>query len=432
MTSPSKKIKRPEPEIEYAAEEADELPEDEPNNFPTFDFRLESNFWRPTEAESLLIMDVDAYNFLCAALFDGNGAEPRVVQLDLDGKRRLFRDELLSNVHLFDVLAKEYLVTRPTLQRIHSAIAILAMEELHTLRDGLEAMEEASLREKYVFHKRISICYQRFLGYMLGEALSTTDKEGTLFVPITVEFKTYYFISEMAAGSYVDGEHNPWPDVIAREKVRDMLRLTPAEQGCLSPQVAAELALQLENRVSQLLTAIDSGEIQVPPSESTEQELVTSITEIVVQANTAQLPILLPEYNTGHSLRLQRKAYDRLEDLRLQRKSMTERLDPLGVVRPRSQQSIDVGKSKRQRNSDGLGTAFKAQARRKPWTAEEDAALEAGIAKFGHSNWSQIRDEYASLFQDRNNVSLKDRARTIRKNLVKAGEALGVFEKVSL
>lgn len=47
------------------------------------------------------------------------------------------------------------------------------------------------------------------------------------------------------------------------------------------------------------------------------------------------------------------------------------------------------------------------------WTEAETQKLIEGVGKFGAGNWSKIRAYYS--FNDRTNVNLKDRWRTLKK-----------------
>nr|XP_029134605.1 LOW QUALITY PROTEIN: telomeric repeat-binding factor 2 [Labrus bergylta] len=65
--------------------------------------------------------------------------------------------------------------------------------------------------------------------------------------------------------------------------------------------------------------------------------------------------------------------------------------------------------SKTQDESNNSNTGQK----RKMWTVAETDKLREGVKKFGEGNWSKIKDYYS--FNDRTNVQLKDRWRTMRK-----------------
>lgn len=59
-------------------------------------------------------------------------------------------------------------------------------------------------------------------------------------------------------------------------------------------------------------------------------------------------------------------------------------------------------------------------APKQKWTSEEEAALKAGVAKYGVGKWSTIlKDpEFAAVLRSRSNVDLKVLDRTTLSNLV--------------
>ncbi len=65
--------------------------------------------------------------------------------------------------------------------------------------------------------------------------------------------------------------------------------------------------------------------------------------------------------------------------------------------------------------------------RRNPWTEEEVQVLERGIQFYGGSYWSAILKKYGAYFSGRNQVDLKDKARTEKAKRTRLGEPLGVW-----
>ncbi|KAM7423863.1 hypothetical protein PAMA_000294 [Pampus argenteus] len=59
-------------------------------------------------------------------------------------------------------------------------------------------------------------------------------------------------------------------------------------------------------------------------------------------------------------------------------------------------------------------TSISNSGQRKKWTEDETQKLRDGVKKFGEGNWSKIKAYYS--LQDRTNVNLKDRWRTIKKS----------------
>uniref|UniRef100_G3PV88 Uncharacterized protein n=1 Tax=Gasterosteus aculeatus TaxID=69293 RepID=G3PV88_GASAC len=59
---------------------------------------------------------------------------------------------------------------------------------------------------------------------------------------------------------------------------------------------------------------------------------------------------------------------------------------------------------------------YQAYICRKKWSEDETNNLKAGVKRFGEGSWSQIKAYYS--FEDRTNVNLKDRWRTLKKSNV--------------
>ena len=64
------------------------------------------------------------------------------------------------------------------------------------------------------------------------------------------------------------------------------------------------------------------------------------------------------------------------------------------------------------------------------WTEEETITLEEGI-RHCNTSWSDIKKRYPTILANRTPVNLKDKARSIRRQLERAGEPLGVFAYVN-
>ncbi len=62
-----------------------------------------------------------------------------------------------------------------------------------------------------------------------------------------------------------------------------------------------------------------------------------------------------------------------------------------------------------------------------PWSQEETDALEQGMHIFGN-DWKAIKDHFRVVLSRRTNVNLKDRARNIKRKLLKLGSPLGIWQ----
>jgi hypothetical protein len=63
------------------------------------DKRVSAVNFQYTSIDQVMIMDLDAYNYISANLFDGMGTEEQEVQtLDLQERQQVFREEFLSSM----------------------------------------------------------------------------------------------------------------------------------------------------------------------------------------------------------------------------------------------------------------------------------------------------------------------------------------------
>ena len=58
---------------------------------------------------------------------------------------------------------------------------------------------------------------------------------------------------------------------------------------------------------------------------------------------------------------------------------------------------------------------MKRPSQRVPWTAEEEAKLRQGVAKYGKGNWAVIKKKYKFIL--RTSVNLKDKWRNIENDV---------------
>jgi hypothetical protein len=87
-------------------------------------------------------------------------------------------------------------------------------------------------------------------------------------------------------------------------------------------------------------------------------------------------------------------------------------LDPKKPLSP-----FQAGRTTPRRRPPGIKT---------PWTQEETDALQRGMEIFGN-DWKAIKDHFSQVLHRRSNVNLKDRARNIKRKLLKAQQPLGVW-----
>ncbi|KAJ3262503.1 hypothetical protein HK103_000032 [Boothiomyces macroporosus] len=371
-----------------------------------------------TNIESLLVMDLDAYNYISAFLFEGMGTEEAEIQsMDLGQRQQLFRSYLLQNTRFFDVLKRPELLPLPTLKRLNIASALLAIEELASIRRDYqnEPELEEDQAENYMKNKRMAKSYERLVEFLAGDALTVQEKEESFVISMIVEFKILHFLSDLAAGHYTDGQYQTFVTETARQNLENIVNVNISDSQGFSKEAFGTLSHQLMLRRTQLFQAIDAGEVSLDSSISiqTEQTLLKCLVSIAIAANTDMLPVLHPGYHVHSSNRIQQMARQTLISLRHARSQKLpdkEKYHLKEVVYPNIE--------------------FKIARKRKVWTDEETEALREGMEQFGN-DWVTIQKHYSHILKDRHPVSLKDRARSMRRILTREGKPLGVWENGS-
>ncbi|KAJ3322936.1 hypothetical protein HDV06_002595 [Boothiomyces sp. JEL0866] len=378
--------------------------------------------------ESVLVMDLDAYNYISAFLFEGMGTEEAEIQsMDLGQRQQLFRNHLLQNTRFFDVLKRPEVLPLPTLKRLNIASALLAIEELSSIRRDYqnEPELEEDQAENYMKNKRMAKSYERLVEFLAGDALTVQEKEESFVISMIVEFKILHFLSDLAAGHYTDGQYQTFVTETARQNLETIVSVNISDSQGFSKEAFSTLSHQLMLRRTQLFQAIDAGEVSLDSSISiqTEQTLLKCLVSIAIAANTDMLPVLHPGYHVHSSNRMQQMARQTLLSLR----HASEKLDCLGI---NSRTGFKKSKVPRQRKPSGEGGDFKQARKRKVWTDEETDALREGMQQYGN-DWVTIQKHYSHILKDRHPVSLKDRARSMRRILTREGKPLGVWENAS-
>ncbi|KAI8896593.1 hypothetical protein BC833DRAFT_597009 [Globomyces pollinis-pini] len=364
--------------------------------------------------DSLLLIDLDAYNYISAFLFQGMGTELFQVQtMDLQQRQNLFRNDLLANHAFFLYLKRSELLPIPTLKRLNIAAALLAIEELARLRN---TQLDPAPAEILKHHQRISSCYLKLIDFLQGDSLTIQEKSESIVTNLLIEFKTLYFLADLAGGYMKDGIHHQYVKEEAKQRCSLLLSINEEDSQNFSPDLLPNLNETIKNRQDLIFEWIDTGEVALDPNVSIENEqtLLKCLISIAISANTDMQPILHPSYHINSSPRIQQISKNLLESLR-KSQSTAGKQDPLGLV---------IRKPKKR--AVPFTPVEEGQRKRKAWTDAETEALRRGIERYGN-DWVTIQREFKQDLIDRHPVSLKDRARSMRRILTRAGKPLGVW-----
>jgi hypothetical protein len=102
--------------------------------------------------DSNLIMDLDAYNYISAFLFEGMGTDENP-NMDIPERQKIFRQDFVQNPQIFQCLKRPELLPLPTLKRVSIAVVLLAIEELAEYRRSHE--EDQTPQDNYTHNKGI-------------------------------------------------------------------------------------------------------------------------------------------------------------------------------------------------------------------------------------------------------------------------------------
>jgi hypothetical protein len=183
------------------------------------------------------------------------------------------------------------------------------------------------------------------------------------------------------------------------------------------------------------MRSINNGEVALDSSVSlaTEQTLVKCLMTIAISANTEMLPVLHPGYHANGSNALMNRTREAVQTSRKKRANAynvltrTSRADWLNGT-PVAKKQKTTSTPRRDSSADQTGP--KPQRKRKVWTDEETEALRLGMEQYGN-DWVAIHRNYSHILIDRHPVSLKDRARSMRRILERNNQPLGVWASAS-
>ncbi|KAI8896772.1 hypothetical protein BC833DRAFT_596291 [Globomyces pollinis-pini] len=389
--------------------------EEDSNNDQPLQFRPKYINYAETSADMILLMDLDAYNYISVFLFQGMGTEDSQTEtLDLHERLEIFRDDLLSNTTIFQVLKKPEILPLSTLKRLNIATALLAIEELTNLRAS--DLDSDNQMQTHTIYKRMASCYARLVEFLMSDCLSLSEKSEKMVKNLFVEFKTLQFLADISAGYLQQGQLGSYVTEEARNIAAERLSISVLDCQNFDSDAVTALKDALTYRKDLIYEWIATGEVTLDPTISIkhEQELIKCLISISIAANSEMAPILHPVYHKESSPKIQQSTKLLVERLR-KSQSDKQKQDSLGgglIDKKRRAVQIEEG----------------GQRTRRPWTEEETRALEEGIEQYGN-DWVTIHKKYINVLKDRDPVKLKDRARSMRRILTRAQKPLGVWGK---
>jgi hypothetical protein len=183
------------------------------------------------------------------------------------------------------------------------------------------------------------------------------------------------------------------------------------------------------------MRSINNGEVALDSSVSlaAEQTLLKCLITLAISANTEMLPVLHPTYQEHGSKLLLSRMREAVQACRKKRANAylsltrTSRADWLSGT-PVAKKPKTATTPRRETSTEHTGP--KPQRKRKVWTDEETEALRLGMEQYGN-DWVAIHRNYSHILIDRHPVSLKDRARSMRRILERNNQPLGVWASAS-
>lgn len=350
------------------------------------------------------------------------------------------------------------------------------IKALTLLKKVTKETDDSSSEESLTARKEIANGFKELVDLLSDNFAPAKFVNSSMFFSILVELKTQFIVAEMYAGIQEETGFRNYKKGEGKTLINSVFDISTVPN--LPPAVASTVDAVFKERENQIVGLLNQGKMTFDAYSLSdlESKIRAFLIRIVRDLNSLSLPEMHPDSEEISVIKT-RPGEDSESFSQLGKEQMTQLLNAVEMVTHRydsipmvdefDSPYMNLGGSepwapsvKRVRVDEGYVTrtpvneayvsgsnynivldptkplsrfqAGSTTPRRRPpgvkvpWTEEETATLEQGMNIFGN-DWKAIKDHFKDVFTRRTNVNLKDRARNIKRKLVKMGAPLGIW-----
>jgi hypothetical protein len=350
------------------------------------------------------------------------------------------------------------------------------IKALTLLKKVTKETDDSTSSESLAARKNIANGFKELIDLLSDKFAPAKFVNSSMFFSILVELKTQFIVAEMYAGIQEESGFRNYRKGEGKNLIKSVFEISTVPN--LPPAVADKVDAVFKEREAQIVGLLNQGKMTFDAFSMSdlESKIRSFLIRIVRDLTSLSLPEMHPD-SEEISVVKTRPGEDSESFSQLGKEQMaqllnavemvTHRYDSIPMVDEFDSPYMNLGGAepwapagKRVRVDEGYVTrtaagdsyvpgstynivldptkplsrfqAGQTTPRRRPpgvkvpWTEEETATLEQGMHIFGN-DWKAIKDHFKDVFTRRTNVNLKDRARNIKRKLIKMGAPLGIW-----
>jgi hypothetical protein len=336
------------------------------------------------------------------------------------------------------------------------------IKALTILKKVTKEPEDVSPEESFVVRKDIANGFKELIDLLTDKFAAVKFMNSSMFFSILVELKSQFIVAEMYAGIQEDSKFRNYRKGEGKSLIKSVFDISTVPN--LPPAIASKVDAVFKERENQIVGLLNQGKMTFDEYSLTDLDakLRAFLIRIFRDLNALSLPEMHPDYEEISVVKSKdAESYNQLGKEQMDQllnavEMVTQRYDSIPMVDEFDSPYMNLtgsepwGPPEKRPRTDGYVTgstynivldptkplsrfqAGQTTPRRRPpgtkvpWTDEETAALEQGMNIFGN-DWKAIKDHFREILVRRTNVNLKDRARNIKRKLVKMGAPLGIW-----
>jgi hypothetical protein len=420
----------------------------------------------PSSADDVIAYDLKAHTLLCAELLNGEGVDrlPEETNSDLASRLWASWNESVSTA------ADQSSFPEALMTRLNMIKALTLLKEVTKETDDSTSAEALAAR------KEIANGFKELIDLLSDKFAPAKFVNSSMFFSILVELKTQFIVAEMYAGIQEESGFRNYRKGEGKNLIKSVFEISTVPN--LPPAVSDKVDAVFKEREAQIYGLLNQGKMTFDAFSMSdlESKIRSFLIRIVKDLNSLSLPEVMADSEEISVVRsrpgdvsesFSQIGKEQMAQLLNAVEMVTHRYDSIPMVNEFDSPYMNLGAAepwaspvKRVRVDEGYVTRtpvndsyvpgssynivldptkplsrFQAGStvpRRRPpgvkvpWTEEETAALEQGMNIFGN-DWKAIKDHFKDVLTRRSNVNLKDRARNIKRKLIKMGAPLGIW-----